>query len=48
MNNAGIYPATLTPDLSDADLNAMLAVNVRAPTYWSPTWHRAWSRGGPA
>jgi NAD(P)-dependent dehydrogenase (short-subunit alcohol dehydrogenase family) len=31
VNNAGIYPATLTADLSDADLDAMLAVNVRAP-----------------
>jgi NAD(P)-dependent dehydrogenase (short-subunit alcohol dehydrogenase family) len=31
VNNAGIYPATLTEDLSDADLDAMLAVNVRAP-----------------
>jgi NAD(P)-dependent dehydrogenase (short-subunit alcohol dehydrogenase family) len=31
VNNAGIYPATPTPDLSDADLDAMLAVNIRAP-----------------
>jgi NAD(P)-dependent dehydrogenase (short-subunit alcohol dehydrogenase family) len=31
VNNAGIYPATLTADLADADLDAMLAVNVRAP-----------------
>ncbi len=31
INNAGIYPATLTPDLADTDLDAMLAVNVRAP-----------------
>lgn len=31
VNNAGIYPATLTEDLSDADLDAMLAVNIRAP-----------------
>ena len=31
VNNAGIYPATLTEDLADADLDAMLAVNVRAP-----------------
>jgi NAD(P)-dependent dehydrogenase (short-subunit alcohol dehydrogenase family) len=31
VNNAGIYPATLTEDLPDADLNAMLAVNIRAP-----------------
>lgn len=31
VNNAGIYPATATADLADADLDAMLAVNVRAP-----------------
>ncbi|WDF32758.1 SDR family NAD(P)-dependent oxidoreductase [Arthrobacter agilis] len=31
VNNAGIYPAPTTPDLADADLDAMLAVNVRAP-----------------
>ncbi len=31
VNNAGIYPAPLTADLADADLDAMLAVNVRAP-----------------
>ncbi len=31
VNNAGIYPATTTADLQDADLDAMLAVNVRAP-----------------
>ena len=31
VNNAGIYPATLTENLPDADLDAMLAVNVRAP-----------------
>ncbi|MFF7212823.1 SDR family NAD(P)-dependent oxidoreductase [Streptomyces sp. NPDC008238] len=31
VNNAGIYPATRTEDLPDADLDAMLAVNVRAP-----------------
>lgn len=31
VNNAGIYPATTTADLGDADLDAMLAVNVRAP-----------------
>jgi len=31
-NNAGIYPATSTEDLADdEDLDAMLAVNVRAP-----------------
>ncbi|MFI2369246.1 SDR family NAD(P)-dependent oxidoreductase [Streptomyces sp. NPDC018833] len=31
VNNAGLYPATATEDLSDADLDAMLAVNLRAP-----------------
>ncbi|MFI8181019.1 SDR family NAD(P)-dependent oxidoreductase [Actinacidiphila glaucinigra] len=31
VNNAGIYPATRTEDLPDAELDAMLAVNVRAP-----------------
>ncbi|MFE4920153.1 SDR family NAD(P)-dependent oxidoreductase [Streptomyces sp. NPDC056661] len=31
INNAGIYPATLTEDLPDTDLDAMLAVNIRAP-----------------
>ena len=31
VNNAGIYPATLTEELSDTDLDAMLAVNIRAP-----------------
>lgn len=31
VNNAGIYPATATADLSDADLDAVLATNVRAP-----------------
>ena len=31
VNNAGIYSATLTEQLADADLDAMLAVNVRAP-----------------
>ncbi|MFJ4845198.1 SDR family NAD(P)-dependent oxidoreductase [Streptomyces sp. NPDC088733] len=31
VNNAGIYPATRTEDLPDADLDAMLAVNLRAP-----------------
>ncbi|MGW4787046.1 SDR family NAD(P)-dependent oxidoreductase [Streptomyces sp. NPDC004230] len=31
VNNAGIYPATQTEDLSDADLDAMLSVNIRAP-----------------
>jgi NAD(P)-dependent dehydrogenase (short-subunit alcohol dehydrogenase family) len=31
VNNAGIYPATATADLADADLDAMLAINVRAP-----------------
>jgi NAD(P)-dependent dehydrogenase (short-subunit alcohol dehydrogenase family) len=31
VNNAGIYPATATADLTDQDLDAMLAVNIRAP-----------------
>lgn len=31
VNNAGIYPATTTADLADDELDAMLAVNVRAP-----------------
>uniref|UniRef100_A0AAU2AEF6 SDR family oxidoreductase n=1 Tax=Streptomyces sp. NBC_00093 TaxID=2975649 RepID=A0AAU2AEF6_9ACTN len=31
VNNAGLYPATATADLADADLDAMLAVNIRAP-----------------
>lgn len=31
VNNAGLYPVTATEDLSDDDLDAMLAVNVRAP-----------------
>lgn len=31
VNNAGIYPATSTADLSDSDLDAVLATNVRAP-----------------
>ncbi len=31
VNNAGIYPATTTADLTDDDLDAMLAVNIRAP-----------------
>ncbi|PPF81159.1 short-chain dehydrogenase [Subtercola sp. Z020] len=31
VNNAGIYPATATAALSDADLDAVLATNVRAP-----------------
>ena len=31
VNNAGIYPATPTAALADHDLDAMLAVNVRAP-----------------
>lgn len=31
VNNAGIYPATLTEDLADEDLDAMLAINIRAP-----------------
>ena len=31
VNNAGIYPATETAALPDGELDAMLAVNVRAP-----------------
>ncbi|MFI8569636.1 SDR family NAD(P)-dependent oxidoreductase [Rhodococcus sp. NPDC078407] len=31
VNNAGIYPATATADLPDDQLDAMLAVNIRAP-----------------
>lgn len=31
VNNAGLYPATATADLPDGDLDAMLAVNIRAP-----------------
>ena len=31
VNNAGIYPVGSTEGLSDADLDAMLAINVRAP-----------------
>ncbi|RFA18104.1 SDR family NAD(P)-dependent oxidoreductase [Subtercola boreus] len=31
VNNAGIYPATSTADLPDADLDAVLATNIRAP-----------------
>jgi 3-oxoacyl-[acyl-carrier protein] reductase len=31
VNNAGIYPATSTAALSDADLDAILAINIRAP-----------------
>jgi NAD(P)-dependent dehydrogenase (short-subunit alcohol dehydrogenase family) len=31
VNNAGLYPVGATEDLADADLDAMLAVNVRAP-----------------
>ena len=31
VNNAGIYPVAPTDGLADADLDAMLAVNVRAP-----------------
>lgn len=31
VNNAGIYPAPPTSDLTDEDLDRMLAVNVRAP-----------------
>ena len=31
VNNAGIYPVGPTEDVADADLDALLAVNVRAP-----------------
>ncbi len=31
VNNAGIYPVTSTEGLADVDLDAMLAVNIRAP-----------------
>jgi NAD(P)-dependent dehydrogenase (short-subunit alcohol dehydrogenase family) len=31
VNNAGVYPVGATEDLADADLDRMLAVNVRAP-----------------
>jgi NAD(P)-dependent dehydrogenase (short-subunit alcohol dehydrogenase family) len=31
VNNAGLYPGITTADLPDADLDAMLAVNIRAP-----------------
>lgn len=31
VNNAGIYPATSTAELADEQLDAMLAVNIRAP-----------------
>jgi NAD(P)-dependent dehydrogenase (short-subunit alcohol dehydrogenase family) len=31
VNNAGVYPSPATVDLSDSELDAMLAVNVRAP-----------------
>ncbi|WP_165068787.1 SDR family NAD(P)-dependent oxidoreductase [Marisediminicola senii] len=31
VNNAGIYPVSPTADLSDADLDALLATNIRAP-----------------
>ena len=31
VNNAGIYPVTATEQLPDDDLDAMLAVNIRAP-----------------
>jgi NAD(P)-dependent dehydrogenase (short-subunit alcohol dehydrogenase family) len=40
VNNAGIYPATTTDGLADTDLDAMLAVNIRAPhvlvAHWGP------------
>lgn len=31
VNNAGIYPVSATADLPDADLDALLATNIRAP-----------------
>ncbi|KQS68611.1 SDR family NAD(P)-dependent oxidoreductase [Modestobacter sp. Leaf380] len=31
VNNAGVYPVSATEDLADDDLEALLAVNVRAP-----------------
>jgi 3-oxoacyl-[acyl-carrier protein] reductase len=31
VNNAGVYPVTATEDLADADLEAMLNINIRAP-----------------
>ncbi|GAA2499851.1 SDR family NAD(P)-dependent oxidoreductase [Winogradskya humida] len=31
VNNAGVYPVTPTADLPDAELDRMLAINVRAP-----------------
>jgi NAD(P)-dependent dehydrogenase (short-subunit alcohol dehydrogenase family) len=31
VNNAGVYPATATADLTDGELDLMLAVNIRAP-----------------
>ncbi|WP_261575117.1 SDR family NAD(P)-dependent oxidoreductase [Frankia gtarii] len=31
VNNAGVYPSPATTDLSDTDLDVLLAVNVRAP-----------------
>ncbi|HEX4219509.1 MAG TPA: SDR family oxidoreductase [Acidimicrobiales bacterium] len=31
VNNAGLYPVSATEELADADLDAMLAVNIRAP-----------------
>ncbi len=31
VNNAGIYPVTATDELPDDDLDAMLAINIRAP-----------------
>jgi len=31
VNNAGIYPATATTDLAEDDLDAVLAINIRAP-----------------
>ena len=46
VNNAGIYPATSTEDLPDADLDAMLAVNIRAPHVLVARWGPAMAERG--
>lgn len=50
VNNAGVYPAPATVDLTDDDLDALLAVNIAAPYVLSaaliPRWPnaaRGWS-----
>jgi NAD(P)-dependent dehydrogenase (short-subunit alcohol dehydrogenase family) len=48
VNNAGIYPATATAHLPDGDLDAMLAVNIRAPHVRSLRWLRRWRTGAAA